>query len=365
MLLGKCTTQRHLVLGNPWRCLTLRCSRLATAGLASLRERLSSHVGPKGITVNPGMPCNVIRMGGRIIRFKQIALVAAIVLITAVTTIVVRDALPNDPTLGDSARLVTMISSGLSEKRDYVVFLPEHYSSDGAQRYPVLYVLDGQSQGEHTAAAASLMGRIGAMPEIIVIGISSMDGDIRNRDYTPPDMRLDTDRPGGPTGSGDHFLAFLKDEMIPTVEREYRTQRPRMLAGWSRGGLFVMYSLLAAPTLFDARFAHSPALWREDDRIVAQMDNFFGSPAAAEGFLFLSLGAKENEKMTGAFTRTTAMLERRAPQALRWRSMQSHDGVHETNPRLATPVGLCEFFATAAELGGPACRGAHPETARR
>ena len=280
-------------------------------------------------------------------------------------TIAVREALLDEPTLGDNGRLLTMTSGGLREKRDYVVFLPEHYSSDRARRYPVLYVLDGQAQSEHTAASASLMARIGAMPEIIVIGVSSMDGDIRNRDYTPPDMRLDTDRPGGPNGSGDRFLAFLKDEMIPTVEREYRTQRPRMLAGWSRGGLFVMYSLLAVPTLFDARFAHSPALWREDDRIVAQLDNFFASPAAAEGFLFLSLGANENEKMTAAFTRTTAMLERRAPPVLRWRWTRSHNGVHETNPRLATPVGLCEFFATPAELGGPACGGAHRDTTHR
>ncbi len=298
-------------------------------------------------------------------RLRQIAWVAAIVVITTVATFVVRDALLDEPTLDDKARVQTMTSAGLNEKRDYVVFLPEHYSSNGARRFPVLYVLDGQSQGEHTAASASLMARIGVMPEIIVIGASSMDGGIRNRDYTPPDMRLDTDRPGGPHGSGDRFLSFLKDEMIPTVEREYRTERPRMLAGWSRGGLFVIYSLLAAPTLFDARFAHSPALWREDDRVVAQLDNFFASPAAAGGFLFLSLGANENEKMTAAFTRTTAMLEQRAPQALRWRSMQSHNGIHETNPRLATPVGLCEFFATAAELGAPRCGASFHGTARR
>ena len=258
-----------------------------------------------------------------------------------------------------------MTSAGLSEKRDYVVFLPEHYSSDSARRYPVLYVLDGQSQSEHTAASAALMARIGVMPEIIVVGVSSMDGDIRDRDYTPPDMRLDVERRSGPHGSGDHFLAFLEDEMIPTVEREYHTQRPRMLAGWSRGGLFVMYSLLAAPTLFDVRFAHSPALWREEDRMVAQLDRFFASSPSAGGFLFLSLGAKENEKMTAAFMRTTALLERRAPPSLRWRSWQSDDGVHETNPRLATPVGFCEFFATAAEPGGPACSGAHADTARR
>ena len=286
-------------------------------------------------------------------------------LVTAVVTIVIRDVLLDEPPPADNARVLTIASVRLREQRDYTVVLPEHYASDSARRYPVLYVLDGQSQREHTAASAALMARIGVMPEIIVVGVSSMDGDIRDRDYTPPDMRLDVERRSGPHGSGDQFLAFLEDEMIPTVEREYHTQRPRMLAGWSRGGLFVMYSLLAAPTLFEARFAHSPALWREEDRLVAQLDSFFASSPSAGGFLFLSLGAKENEKMTAAFMRTTALLERRAPQSLRWRSWRSDDGVHETNPRLATPVGFCELFATAAELGGPACSGAHADTARR
>ena len=98
---------------------------------------------------------------------------------------------------------------------------------------------------------------------------------------------------------------------------------------------------------------------------MAQLDNFAASPEAAGGFLFLSLGANENEKMTAAFTRTTAMLERRAPQSWRWRSTRSHNGVHETNPRLATPVGLCEFFGTPAEPGGPACGGALRDTTHR
>ncbi len=286
---------------------------------------------------------------------KQVSLVAAVVLVTVVVTLVVREAVGDEPTLGDNARPLTMVSAGLKETRDYVVFLPEHYSSDAARQYPVLYVLDGQSQGEHTAASAALMARIGVMPEIIVVGVSSMDGDRRNRDYTPPDMPVDSDRPQGPNGSANRFLAFLEEELVPAVEREYRTQRPRMLAGWSRGGLFVMYSLLAGPAAFDARFAHSPALWRENDRIVVQLESFFNSPAAAEGFLFLSIGAQENAKMMEAFSRTTAILERRAPASLRWRSMQSHGGVHESNPRQATPVGLCEFFASGR--AGAACGG--------
>jgi hypothetical protein len=293
---------------------------------------------------------------------KQVPAVAVLVLVTAVATIAVRDALLDEGALPASARRLTIVSAGLNEEREYVVFLPDSYGFDDARRYPVLYVLDGQSQGGHTAAAAALMARIGVMPEIIVVGVSSMDGRIRNRDYTPPDMRLDSDRAGGPSGSADRFLAFLEDEMIPVVERDYRARRPRMLAGWSRGGLFVVYSLLAAPALFDARFAHSPALWRDDQLILARLDEFLASGDVPGGFVFLNLGEKENERMTAAFTRAAAVLERRAPGALRWRTMLSHEGVHETNPRLATPVGLCAFFAVVAGPGAPTCPGAAPRT---
>jgi len=284
-------------------------------------------------------------------------LLGAIVVVTSVATIILRDAL-EDEELAEGSLRASMDSTALDQAREYTVLLPESYSSDGARRYPVLYVLDGQSQAGHTAESAALMARIGAMPEVIVVGVSSMDGDARNRDYTPPDMRLDTDKAGGTTGSGGRFLGFLRDELIPLVESEYRTTRPRMIAGWSRGGLFVTYSLLAAPTLFDARFAHSPALWRENDLIVTQLDDFLASGGSDNGFLFLSLGEKENEKMRTAFAHAVTMLERRAETNLQWRSAVTRNGVHETNARLATPIGLCGFFASPSEPGGPSCPGA-------
>lgn len=291
--------------------------------------------------------------------WRTILLVGAVALISSVATTIVRDALEEEE-LAEGALRASMASAVLNEAREYTVHLPESYSSDGARRYPVLYVLDGQSQAGHTAESASLMARIGAMPEVIVVGVSSMGGDARKRDYTPPDMRLDTDTAGGETGSGDRFLAFLRDELIPAVERDYRTARPRMLTGWSRGGLFVAYSLLAAPMLFDARFAHSPALWRENDLIVTQLDSFLASDGLDNGFLFLSLGEKENEKMNAAFARAIAMLERHAPTNLHWSSAMTRNGIHETNARLATPVGLCAFFAKGSEPGAPSCPGAGP-----
>ena len=42
----------------------------------------------------------------------------------------------------------------------------------------------------------------------------------------------------------------------------------------------VVYSLLAAPDLFDARFAFSPALWRDGDEIVRRLDRSLGASPA-------------------------------------------------------------------------------------
>ena len=227
----------------------------------------------------------------------------------------------------------------LGERRELIVHLPEGYARDAARRYPVLYVLDGGSQAGHTADSARLLARIGVMPEVIVIGIPP--GENRARDYTPPYME---------GGQADRFLRFLESELIPHVDRSYRTTPQRMLAGWSRGGLFVVYSLIERPELFEARFAHSPALWRDDDRIVKELAQARGS-----GFLYLSLGDRENEKMARAFRKAIRELQTTGSPQLRWRAEITKGADHQSNAALATPVGLYAWaaFTKAAALQSP------------
>ncbi len=220
----------------------------------------------------------------------------------------------------------------LAERRECTVYLPESYMRDASRRYPVLYVLDGGSQAGHTAESARLLARISVMPEVIVVGLPS-SGENRARDYTPPYMLTEAK---GTAGQADRFLRFIEAELIPHVDRTYRTTAERMLTGWSRGGLFVVYSLLERPELFRARFAHSPALWRDDDRIIAELTKL-----RASGFLYLSLGDGENKKMTRAFRKATRELQR---SALRWRADITRGADHNHNAVLATPVGLHEYY---------------------
>ncbi|MBP8098326.1 MAG: alpha/beta hydrolase [Arenimonas sp.] len=226
----------------------------------------------------------------------------------------------------------------LGEARTYSVHLPDSYLRSPAKRYPVLYVLDGSSQSVHTAATAALMARIGAMPEAIVIGIPS--GDARARDYTPPGMRQDADDPGSADGQADRFLAFLQRELIPHVERELRTDDERVLAGHSRGGLFVVHALTAQPGLFNAYIANSPALRRDDSAMVARLEHFLRGNRTLRGKLFLSLGGDENPKMSVAFRATIAVLRREAPPGLQWQALTTPGAGHQDNASKSTPVAL-------------------------
>ena len=232
----------------------------------------------------------------------------------------------------------TFASSLLGESRTYFVHLPDSYVRSPTQRYPVLYVLDGTSQSTHTAASAEVMARIGAMPEAIVIGIPS--GDKRNRDYTPAGMRQDSDEANSPDGEADRFLGFLQRELIPRVDREFRASDMRVLAGNSRGGLFVVHALTTQPALFDAWIANSPALWRDDGEMVKRLQRFLRDTPDARTRLFLSLGGAENAKMTQAYRQALAVLRDEAPRGLQWRALTTPGAVHDDNARKATPLAL-------------------------
>lgn len=250
------------------------------------------------------------------------------------------------PVFGANVEQKAMESSALGEKREYLVHLPESYSRLPNKSYPVIYVMDGSSEDLHTAASAALMARINVTPEVIVVGIPNVSGKGRQRDYTPPGMRQDVDESDKFKGHADSFLAFLRDELIPQVDKSYRTTNFRLLAGNSRGGLFVVYALTAEPQLFSAYIANSPALWRDEDEIIKRLDSVMRLTPSLRGSLFLSLGSDENEKMRTAFTHAVEALDAHAPVGLRWKAQYTLGAAHGANAELATPVALRWVFDT-------------------
>jgi predicted alpha/beta superfamily hydrolase len=263
-----------------------------------------------------------------------LALVLTAALACLATVLVVEQA-PAD----DGVQQRTLHSTVLREARGYFVHLPDNYDAHPTRRYPVIYVLDGHSQSAHTAGSAAVMARMGAFPESIVVGVPNTSGPGRNRDYTPPGMRQDGDAANSPEGEADRFLDFLRRELIPAIEGEFRASRTRILAGYSRGGLFVVYALIADPGLFTAFHAHSPALWRDEAAMLRSLESYFRAHPSLVGRLFLSLGSRENSKMTGAFQGAIVVL-RQAPPGLRWRAIMTEGASHDDNAERSTPAAL-------------------------
>jgi predicted alpha/beta superfamily hydrolase len=282
---------------------------------------------------------------------KLVLIIAATALLTIAGTLTAWRLLwkeEPEPPLPEHAS--TLQSTVLGEQRAYTVHLPQGYEANPTARYPVLYVLDGSLQAEHTAESASLQARTGIIPPIIVVGI--LNGNKRERDYTPPDQWVNVASAANPEEGGQRFLSFLEKELIPKIEADYRTARPRMLAGWSLGGLFVLYSQIAAPSLFDGRFAHSPAFWGDNDENLGRFQEGWKGPPPA-GFLYISMGDQEAQETVRPFTRVMQVLESTGSSTFKWEKDFSAGGTHNSNPRLSTPVGLCLMFA---ETSGQACR---------
>jgi predicted alpha/beta superfamily hydrolase len=118
-----------------------------------------------------------------------------------------------------------MKSSHLGEDVKLLIYLPYDYSHS-SKKYPVLYLLDGEYFMNQAAAAVQFLSdcpyiRQSLIPQLIVVGIKTSD---RNRDFTPTHVPEYEGMAFPSSGEADTFRRFLKEELMPFIEKEYRTK---------------------------------------------------------------------------------------------------------------------------------------------
>ena len=153
----------------------------------------------------------------------------------------------------------TITSAEIGQQFDLLVRLPDDYATSG-KRYPVLFVLDGW----HFPFLAFLANNnlySEKMPPVIMVNLSYPAGINtmvpRARDFTPTTF---TEREAN-SGGAPAFLKFLANDVIPYVDKTYRTfPANRGLLGHSYGGFFALYALEERPDLFQRIVAASPVV---------------------------------------------------------------------------------------------------------
>ncbi|MFN0120937.1 MAG: alpha/beta hydrolase-fold protein [Blastocatellia bacterium] len=213
---------------------------------------------------------------------------------------------------------LTLKSQVLNEERIALVRTPPGYATN-QQRYPVLYMTDGQAQLAHTISTIEFLVREGKMPDLIVVAIGNTD---RTRDLTPTRSRMRRADNGEwinlpASGGADNFLRFIETELIPHIEKQYRTQPYRLFAGHSFGGLFALHTFLSRPALFNSVIAVSPTMQWDEHYVSRRAEMFFKEKRELSRTLIVTL-AQESAETEAGFDRFKTIFAKHAPKQLTW-----------------------------------------------
>jgi predicted alpha/beta superfamily hydrolase len=167
-------------------------------------------------------------------------------------------------------KTITIQSVILNEPRTLNIYLPDSYSKDSSKSYPVIYLLDG-SRNEDFIHIAGLVqfasfSWVNMLPESIVVGIENVD---RKRDFTFPTRNKLDQKEFPSSGKSELFIDFIKVELQPFINSNFRTINTKTLIGQSLGGLLATEILLKKPNLFSHYIIVSPSLWWDNESLLS------------------------------------------------------------------------------------------------
>lgn len=186
--------------------------------------------------------------------------------------------------------LDSLYSQSLKEYRTFYVQLPANYSTNKNEKYPVVFILDGEVLLPTVNNVQNFYSG-GFMPEMVIIGISNDKH--RMRDLTTSKV---TEMYGMPfneeNGEAAIFSDFIETELIPFIENKYPVTNYRTLIGHSYGGLFTIYTLINRPELFSNYLAIDPSLDWDSQKLLTQTRDQFSSKNYKGKSLFMSLSGQ-------------------------------------------------------------------------
>jgi len=206
-------------------------------------------------------------------------------------------------------------SEGVGQDFRIGVWFPFSYGGSD-QRYPVLYVLDGEfAFGLATGMIPILIGTQ-EVPELIVVGIAyhgitawREHAILRDQDYCVPGFQQpNTESRIVP------FTHFIQQELFPLIESEYRgSSEDRTLFGFSSGGFFTFHTMLTQPGMFRRHIAASCTWPGADTQLLDCEQQYAALPSQPQSDLYLAVGELDEEQLPGFRTVTETLRKRNYP----------------------------------------------------
>lgn len=185
------------------------------------------------------------------------------------------------PCLTQPGRVEEGFLDTTSPPQGYFIYLPRCYDEKTEQRYPVLYLLHGQT---YTADQWIRLGAVNALDALI------LSGETQPFIIVFPDDRYWNLPPGA--GFGQRLV----DNLIPHIDSTYRTlpdRNHRAIGGLSRGAGWALRLGLTRWDLFSVIGLHSLAVLQNDKM---QIDKWIADiPIASRPGIFMDIGGNDQE----------------------------------------------------------------------
>lgn len=194
-------------------------------------------------------------------------------------------------------------ASKLGNDRDIYVCLPEGYEENTQERYPVLYLQDGQSVFDNGRSVNGRSWKIDAVADrlirekrigkIIIVAIPHVNRTVEYCYYTWKDKRVRWSNGAefdySINGQGEAYADFVIRELKPFIDARYRTlpdSGNTALMGASDGGFITFNMGIRHPDVFGKIAVMSPAFFAMD------MD-FFEGAEVKNRMIWMDTGEKE------------------------------------------------------------------------
>lgn len=263
-----------------------------------------------------------------------------------------------------------MKSAATGKTHQISIGLPHAYDDDPMEiarfgkpltAWPVVYVLDSILQFGMVTDMVHLMSWCGRTTDAIIVGIGYPVEDsvretltkgmaLRTHDLTPMQSEISEKYNSEwlklevRTGGGGDFFRFIKQELIPLIEQEYRADpAKRILAGHSHGGLFTLFAMFQEPELFSSYIASSPSLDFAENCMFALESKYAKKHKRLPAQIYMSVGELEmgtDETTLTDMYRFAALLESRKYKGFSLTKQVFLDNDHCEVVALAYQAGL-------------------------
>ncbi|OAZ03507.1 alpha/beta hydrolase [Flavobacterium succinicans] len=227
-------------------------------------------------------------------------------------------------------------SSKLAEKRAITISLPPSYEKNTTKKYPILLLLDGDFLFDPFYGAISYGSYWDDFPETIIVGIHQNHNDERVDDSEFEETQ------GLPAEKGAAFFEFIGQELLPYIEKKYRTAPFRMIAGLDTTAGYLNFFLYKENPLFNAYISLNPELAPLMEKRVAEQLNAAKSPV----FYYLSTSEDEIKKLAEPIKMLNENIKNDNNPLINYKFESFKGAGHYSQTLYAIPSALHQIFET-------------------